>query len=223
MHPSFVTKLGELVPSFPVYLLFLLLCSWKAKCVFWYESLERLSPSSVKCSWMQAGKFVPASVCTKCTVWFWKGWSGCGRGEAVHCLSGSDVACVCLEVRMLMMLLVRPVLLSTNDWRRHLKCCLNVTAFFLIWLSFGVRMWYVKALVSLFSDAPSQTQVLQHDDVGDSPPVKQHAYRVNPDKRLGLPKQVDYMLENGITEPSCSSCLLCDKSDGSDYGCTIAI
>ena len=37
---------------------------------------------------------------------------------------------------------------------------------------------------SLFSDVTSQTHVLQHDvDVGDSPPIKQHACRVNPDKR----------------------------------------
>ncbi len=36
----------------------------------------------------------------------------------------------------------------------------------------------------LFSDVTSCTTVLKHDiDVGDSSPIKQHAYRVNPDKR----------------------------------------
>lgn len=79
--------------------------------------------------------------------------------------------------------------------------------------------------VSLFSDVPTQTRVLQHDIVvGDSPPIKQHAYRMNPDKRLRLQKQVNYMLENGIAGPSSSSwsspCLWAVKSDGSDRFCT---
>lgn len=57
----------------------------------------------------------------------------------------------------------------------------------------------------LFSDVPTQTHVLEHDiDVGSSSPIKQHAYRVNLDKRARLQQQVDYMLENGIEEPSCS-------------------
>ena len=79
--------------------------------------------------------------------------------------------------------------------------------------------------LSLFSDVPTRTHVLQHDiDVGDSLPIKQHAYRVNPDKRLRLQKQVNYMLENGIAVPSSSAwsspCLLAAKSDGSDRFCT---
>lgn len=83
----------------------------------------------------------------------------------------------------------------------------------------------IKSHSSLFSDVPTRTQVLQHDiDVGDSPPIKQHAYRVNPAKRLRLKQQVSYMLEHGIAEPSSSSwsspCLLADKSDGSDRFCT---
>lgn len=37
---------------------------------------------------------------------------------------------------------------------------------------------------TLFSDIPSQTTVLMHDtDVGNSTPIKQHPYRVNPQKR----------------------------------------
>lgn len=79
----------------------------------------------------------------------------------------------------------------------------------------------IQLHVSLFSDVPTQTHVLQHDIVvGDSPPIKQHAYRMNPDTHLRLQKQVNYMLENGIAEPSCSSwsssCLLAVKFDGSD-------
>ena len=78
---------------------------------------------------------------------------------------------------------------------------------------------------TLFSDVPTRTHVLQHDiDVGNSLPIKQHAYRVNPDKRLRLQKQVNYMLENGIAVPSTSAwsspCLLAGKTDGSDRFCT---
>ncbi|XP_073732325.1 uncharacterized protein [Misgurnus anguillicaudatus] len=74
-------------------------------------------------------------------------------------------------------------------------------------------------------DVPSQTHVLQHDiDVGDSAPIKQHPYRVNPEKRQRLQNQVDYMLLHGIAERSNSSwsspCLLAIKSDGSDRFCT---
>lgn len=47
---------------------------------------------------------------------------------------------------------------------------------------------------------------------------------VTPDKRRWLQEQVDYMVDNGIAEPSCSSwrspCLLAHKSDGSDQFCT---
>lgn len=61
----------------------------------------------------------------------------------------------------------------------------------------------IESHVSLFSDVPTQTHVLQHDiDLGDSPPIKQHAYRVNPVKHSCLQKQVNYMLENGIAESS---------------------
>lgn len=83
----------------------------------------------------------------------------------------------------------------------------------------------IKSHVSLFSDAATQTHVLQHDiDVGDSPPIKQHAYSVNPDKSLRLQEQVNYMLEKSSAEPSSSSwsspCVLAVKSDGSDCICT---
>lgn len=77
----------------------------------------------------------------------------------------------------------------------------------------------------LFSDVPSCTNVLSHDiDVGDAAPVKQHPYRVNPEKREILKREVDYMLQHGIAEPSASSwsspCLLVDKSDKTPRFCT---
>ncbi len=70
----------------------------------------------------------------------------------------------------------------------------------------------------IFSDVPSETNVLEHDiDVGDTKPIKQHAYRVNPEKRALLRKEVDYMLEHGIAEPSnspwSSPCILVPKAN----------
>ena len=79
----------------------------------------------------------------------------------------------------------------------------------------------VRSNGSLFSDVPSQTSVLQHDiDVAGAAPIKQHPYRVNPDKRHRLRGQVDYMLQHAIAEPSCSPwsspCLLATKVNGED-------
>ncbi|XP_067260259.1 adhesion G protein-coupled receptor E3-like [Chanodichthys erythropterus] len=54
--------------------------------------------------------------------------------------------------------------------------------------------------------------------------IKQHPYRVNPEKRQRLQNQVDYMLLHGIAEFSTSSWsspgLLAIKSDGTDRFCT---
>ena len=78
---------------------------------------------------------------------------------------------------------------------------------------------------ALFSDVPTCTNVLQHDiDVGDAAPIRQHPYRVNPEKRQLMSKEVDYMLQHGIAEPSASPwsspCLLVDKSDRTPRFCT---
>lgn len=60
---------------------------------------------------------------------------------------------------------------------------------------------------SLFLDVPSQTTVLMHDvDIGDTRPIKQHPYRVNPDKCSRLKQQVQYMLDHNIGVPL--DCLL---------------
>lgn len=71
---------------------------------------------------------------------------------------------------------------------------------------------------SIFSDVPSETNVLEHDiDVADTKPLKQHAYRVNPEKRALMRREVDYMIENGIAEPSnspwSSPCILVPKAN----------
>ena len=69
--------------------------------------------------------------------------------------------------------------------------------------------------MSLFPDAPRKTNVIMHDvDVGDAAPIKQHPYRVNPQKREIMRREVEYMLENGLIELSnspWSSCVLVPK------------
>lgn len=66
--------------------------------------------------------------------------------------------------------------------------------------------------------------MLSHDtDVGDGTPIKQHPYRANPVKRQLLRKEVNYMIEHDIAEPSSSPssspCLLAEKSDGTPRFC----
>lgn len=62
------------------------------------------------------------------------------------------------------------------------------------------------------------TRLTEHDiDLGDTQPVRQQFYRVNPEKRKHLDAEVKYMLDHGITEPSSSSdaslCLMVPTSD----------
>lgn len=83
----------------------------------------------------------------------------------------------------------------------------------------------IRTYGNLFSDVPSRTTLIEHDiDVGNSLPIKQHAYRVSPEKRTQLQKEVAFMLENNIAEPSfspwSSPCLLVKKSDGTFRFCT---
>lgn len=78
---------------------------------------------------------------------------------------------------------------------------------------------------TLFNDVPSQTNVLTHDiDVCQSPPVKQHPYRVNPLKRQVMKDEVNYLVRNGFAVPSqspwSSPCILVPKSDRSFRFCT---
>ena len=77
----------------------------------------------------------------------------------------------------------------------------------------------------LFSDTPSQTHLIEHDiDVGEAQPIKQRFYRVSPDKKTQLDKEVQYMLDNNLAEPSNSSwaspCLLVKKPDSTFRPCT---
>lgn len=78
---------------------------------------------------------------------------------------------------------------------------------------------------ALLNDVPSRTTVLEHDiNVGDAVPVKQHAYRMNSVKRERMRGEVEYLVEHGLAQASCSPwsspCLLIPKSDGTDRFCT---
>ncbi|KAI2644688.1 Retrovirus-related Pol polyprotein from transposon 17.6 [Labeo rohita] len=83
----------------------------------------------------------------------------------------------------------------------------------------------LHAFPTLFSDVPGRTTVCVHDiDVGDSPPIKQHPYRVNPWKREIMQTEAEYMLRHDLAEPSqspwSSPCLLVPKPDNTFRFCT---
>ena len=79
----------------------------------------------------------------------------------------------------------------------------------------------IRKYESLFPDVPTRTTAAVHDVVIniDSPPIKQHPYRLNPIKLEHLRKEVQYMLDNDIIEKSTSAwsspCILVPKPDGS--------
>jgi len=77
----------------------------------------------------------------------------------------------------------------------------------------------------LFPDVPGKASGMFHDvDVGDNRPIKQHPYRVSPQKRDIIRKEVEYMLNNKIIQPCdsqwASPCLLVPKPDKSARFCT---
>ena len=83
----------------------------------------------------------------------------------------------------------------------------------------------INAYPSLFSDTPTQTDLIKHDiDIGDASSIRQRFYRLPFDKRTALETEVQYMLENGIAEASSSSwaspCILVKKPDGTFRFCT---
>lgn len=83
----------------------------------------------------------------------------------------------------------------------------------------------INEYVSLFPDTPTQTNLIKHDiDVGDAKPVLQHYYRVPLEKKRHLEAEVEYLLKNGLAEPSYSSwaspCILVRKANGSFRFCT---
>ena len=85
--------------------------------------------------------------------------------------------------------------------------------------------WFKNLLIFSQIYTPKRTKLVMHDvDVGNASPCKQHPYRVNIQKLLHLQKEVEYMLENKLMEPSnsewSSPCILVPKPDGSFRFCT---
>ena len=83
----------------------------------------------------------------------------------------------------------------------------------------------IKDFCNIFPDVPNKTNLIVHDvDVGDATPVKQHPYRVNPEKLEVLRSEIKYMLDNDIIEPSSSNwsspCVLIPKPDKTFRFCT---
>ena len=77
----------------------------------------------------------------------------------------------------------------------------------------------------LFAEVPSQTKKIYHDvDVGKASSVRQHPYRLNPEKSEFLRKEVQYLLEHDFIEPSdsdwCSPVVLVKKANGSYRMCS---
>lgn len=82
----------------------------------------------------------------------------------------------------------------------------------------------IHSFPSLFQDVPTQITVIQHDVKVTGPPIKQHAYRVNYNKRRVMQEEVKYLLDNELAKPSSSAwsspCLLVPKPDGTFRFCT---
>ena len=80
---------------------------------------------------------------------------------------------------------------------------------------------------SVTSDVPGSCNVHLHDVVlvsDDVKPIKQHPYRLNPQKQIIMKEEINFMLENNLIEESCSPwaspVLLVPKPDGSSRLCT---
>ena len=76
----------------------------------------------------------------------------------------------------------------------------------------------------LFADVPGRTTLTVHDvEVVGSEPIKQHPYRLNPEKRAKVREEVQYMLEHDLIEPSQSAwsspVVLMPKPDGGQRLC----
>ncbi|XP_063596500.1 uncharacterized protein LOC134773250 [Penaeus indicus] len=87
-------------------------------------------------------------------------------------------------------------------------------------------MSLVEEFPTLFSDVPGCTSLVKHDVklLSGATPVKQAPYRMSPVKFEILSKEINFLLDNNIIEPSTSEwaspCLLVPKSDGSWRLCT---
>ena len=78
----------------------------------------------------------------------------------------------------------------------------------------------------IMSDTPTRTNLIHHDVVltGPGTPIRQHPYRMSPEKRAVMKREVQYLLDNGLATPSNSPwaapCLLVPKEGGGMRLCT---
>lgn len=82
----------------------------------------------------------------------------------------------------------------------------------------------IEEFKHLFTNELGCTTKAIHDvDVNDAKPIKQHPYRLNPNKLADVRKEVQYMLEHDIIEPSQSNwsspIVMVPKSDGTTRFC----
>ena len=79
----------------------------------------------------------------------------------------------------------------------------------------------LEEFADLFSDVPRPTSVVSHDVVlqPGTVPIRQRPYRLPPYKQEAMRKEVEFLLENGLAEPSdspwASPCILTPKQDKS--------
>ncbi|OOY33769.1 hypothetical protein BOV88_13515 [Solemya velum gill symbiont] len=83
----------------------------------------------------------------------------------------------------------------------------------------------IREFEPIFGDAPTVTNAAELDiDVGDAAPIKQHPYRMSPDKREVLRAEIEQLLRNNIIEESTSEwsspCILVPKANGSYRMCS---
>lgn len=83
----------------------------------------------------------------------------------------------------------------------------------------------VDEFSSLFGEVPTQTDAICHDvELTDYTPIRLQPYRMSPEKKAIVRKEVDFLLQHGLIRPSqgswCSPCLLVPKPDGSWRLCT---
>ena len=78
----------------------------------------------------------------------------------------------------------------------------------------------------VMGDTPTRTHLLQHDValVEGAKPVRRYPYRLSTEKKKLMRQEVQYLLDNGLAEPSkspwASPCILVEKDDGSPRLCT---
>ncbi len=59
----------------------------------------------------------------------------------------------------------------------------------------------LRSFPELFGDVTSRTDWVEHDiDVGDTKPIKQRFYRVSPEKRELMERQIQYMQDHNVAE-----------------------